>query len=997
MKVVEKKKLNKTQITIICLIVATVLLFAGYLVVYKIASSRNNGSSNNTTQLPTIQEGESLYLNRPVAYPTVEENRIVFIEVKNDSGQFRVTRYPDENGSFMLHYYTDDGEGSVPVPYVPPVYGAESDFTYESLLAVENGDGYGMIYYLTYLCSAIGMPYFTERIDLPSTDTPEGLEARNDLLKQYGLSEQNWVDFMYVDRDSQGKIVEGSEQYQKIYIGKKAASGAGYYFMIYGRNCVYYTSSEYFKYALKGFEEFVKGTLVSAGLSSDPGISGALTTDFKSWIGTMFDKESDKIFTNDSPEYSKYENPEVFITANTHISIEKGVDFVPDGETALGYKKTTNDRKSFDFELLKNHSDYERIKNILVGKNVGSYANDPILLTVLKELYSSNEKVLKFGEDGSVEYTYTISAIESVLLSDSEKLSGIVEDTDTLLKVTYRYTVDGVTTQYDCHGVIDLSTLTAEDAAKLRGLTIGTLAEKVQVRVNYTAENALSQEEKMVVTGITSIYDEQGALASVVTDKTYVIISYYTKLDGVKSDTQTKIVRLCDISDTDKDAALKTILLGKGVCDLDEVVYSDTCYYEYMRDFTTYEITDIDYFVANELVVSFKYHNASEWDPYYGGETYYKNTLTNEYKLYGLNADSCEEVVKFLSGMGSDGSSTTAVGFSGTTVAVGLTFENMEKYGLFAHKIYFELPRGLDVLEDESDIGSNSPTSDYVWKYTLGFTLYISEVDYDENGKRIRYVGSDMYNLIAKVDATNFEFLEYSFVEFWASRNILMMDIKNLESVSLEFEMSDLSGRYDFEIVMTEVYGGYYNGKYVISPEQFEGSSVIEQERVMVKAYDDAFDTSLKYYADLAGEEWYNLALVYDKIHGNGQTTFYPNSYDTLGAASFNSAYQILLLSRYHSTLTEEEKAAAQDADRVLRMHFKVTGKDAYYTYDFYRIDDRRVMVSLYRTDEDGNKIDNGMQVSDFYITSFAFKKIVGNFVAVLNGEKIDGTIGYLD
>jgi hypothetical protein len=54
-------------------------------------------------------------------------------------------------------------------------------------------------------------------------------------------------------------------------------------------------------------------------------------------------------------------------------------------------------------------------------------------------------------------------------------------------------------------------------------------------------------------------------------------------------------------------------------------------------------------------------------------------------------------------------------------------------------------------------------------------------------------------------------------------------------------------------------------------------------------------------------------------------------------------------------------------------------------------------MVSLYRTDEDGNKIDNGMEVSDFYITSFAFKKIVSNFVAVLNGEKIDGTIGYLD
>ena len=125
--------------------------------------------------------------------------------------------------------------------------------------------------------------------------------------------------------------------------------------------------------------------------------------------------------------------------------------------------------------------------------------------------------------------------------------------------------------------------------------------------------------------------------------------------------------------------------------------------------------------------------------------------------------------------------------------------------------------------------------------------------------------------------------------------------------------------------------------------------------------------------------------------------TYYPNSYDTLGSASFNSVYELLLLTRYRSNLTEEEKAEAADAPRVFRMHFKLAGKDAYYTYDFYRIDDRRVMVSLYRTDAEGNKIDNGMQVSDFYITTFAFKKLINNYVALLNGEDIDATVGYPD
>ena len=130
--------------------------------------------------------------------------------------------------------------------------------------------------------------------------------------------------------------------------------------------------------------------------------------------------------------------------------------------------------------------------------------------------------------------------------------------------------------------------------------------------------------------------------------------------------------------------------------------------------------------------------------------------------------------------------------------------------------------------------------------------------------------------------------------------------------------------------------------------------------------------------------------------------TFYPNSYDPLGSAYFNSVYEILLLSRYRSNLTEEEKSEVDgkiengEVSRIFRMHFKISGKDDYYTYDFYRIDDRRIVVSLYRTNENGETVNSGMKVSDFYITTFTFKKLVSNYIALLNGETIDGTIGYL-
>ena len=993
MKVVERK-LNKAQIATIWLLIISVLLTAGIITVVAIANyqAANQTSKPSTGGKLDLKDGESTYLNQRVVYPAIEESQILFLEINNKDGKFGVSRYPDEKGKFLFHYYVDGEEKAI--PYTPPIVGAENGFDYTSLYAVETGDGFGQIYYLTYLCAALGAPFFTERIELPSGDKPADKEKRDAMLRDYGLtqSEITMISFQYRDKDETTKESKEEDPVHVIFLGGKALSGSGYYFMVDDRNYVYYTSSEYFNYAMRGFASFIKGRLISAGLDQDSVYGPYLTTDFKSWTGTMFKEESDRVFTNDMDGYKKYENPTIIVNGDYKKSIDKGLDYVPGENAFSGYEIGEKTDLRFDLEVLRSHPSYTRIKNTFVGKNVGTQA-EKIILTLLDDVHTADEKVIDFGEADSVTYEYAISKIEAVLADSGERISGTVGAEDTLLKVTYRYTVGGKTVAHDCHAVIDLADLTDTEKAKFLGKTVGADlgADAFTITVDYTKEEngSLKSNEKYVLTGVLAIFNEKGEIIENVTENAYVNISYRIDIDKNVGTTQTTMVLLSDIKDDSKLAALKTILIGKEKGDYNEVVYNDEYRYEFMREFATYEISEIKYFVANEIIVSFAFCNASERDPFYG-DTFYKNTLQNEYSLYGLNSGTCESAVKLLGGIGTD--SNHAVGLAGETVAIGLTLKHMEDYGLYAHKIYFKMPRNIFDASEGADL-DNDALSDYDWLSELGFTLYISDAKYDSNGNKVRYIGSDMYDVIAKVPAEDFDFVEYKFVEFWARKNMVVMNIEKLDQLKLEFNMEEYQGTYTFDLTFKTAYGAYIDGKYVISDEKIDGYSPFDHQIVNVKASEDAFDSAFK--DKFGADKWGDLATLYDSTLGNGDTTFYPGTETTLGAAYFNSMYESLQFTAYLDDLTEEEQAIGKTKPKVMSMHLKVDGKEYFYTYDFYRIDDRRVMVSLYRTNDNGEKIEQLGEVSDFYISTFAFKKLVNNYLHLLNGMEVDETIGY--
>lgn len=423
-----------------------VILIASLLTTSLSACQENGNTGNGNLDSDVINiellEGESLHLNHPVAYPYIKESQITSIEVIGSNEIFSLTRSKDYSNDFVFNYRISIQDE--PIIYTPPITNAEDKFDYKTLYALENGDGYGTISRVSYLCAVLGAPYFSDRIPLPTAYTEEKALERARLLEKYGIIENECTQIKFEYSES-----DGTNNAHVIIIGKQIADNTGFYFCVDGRDYIYHTNMTHFSNAIGDFNSFVSGRVVPKGLDDDYIYEPYLTTDFKLW---------------------------------------------------------TDDK----------------------------------------------------------------------------------------------------------------------------------------------------------------------------------------------------------------------------------------------------------------MIVSFRFCNASERDPF--DDSFYKNTLSNEYGAYALDANSCESVLKLLGGI----TENTSEGLIGETVELGLTPANMDKYNLYAHKIYFEMPRGIFL---SSDGAGNDDLDDYEWLTTLGVNLYFSPATYDEDGNEIRYVGSDLFDIVVKVPAKDFEFLNYNFTEYWA-RNV---------------------------------------------------------------------------------------------------------------------------------------------------------------------------------------------------------------------------------
>ena len=119
---------------------------------------------------------------------------------------------------------------------------------------------------------------------------------------------------------------------------------------------------------------------------------------------------------------------------------------------------------------------------------------------------------------------------------------------------------------------------------------------------------------------------------------------------------------------------------------------------------------------------------------------------------------------------------------------------------------------------------------------------------------------------------------------------------------------------------------------------------------------------------------------------------------DTLGTTYFKQFMLGLFYVSYEGSVSDEEQSAIiSDRNLLMKMSLKIdTDRDGYgndenyYTYEFYHFpESERVLVRVYESDGEGNKLGEG-EVSDFYVSRLAFKRIVWTFRSLLNGKEFE-------
>ena len=999
----------KKSLLIMILSALLAVLIAGAIVVNAVMAKRaaNNSTSNNNTvneNLPDAiaEYGEYSLNGQPYVFKPVEQSQMTYIQIRSEGkdkdGKPYTYEYsflkPDSSymlgeDAFVLSYVDEYGNTK---NYVPDILAYDSETQYSSLYAVADDGGYNAPK-LFWLCSGIGNIRFSTRIELS-----ENAEEKNSELKSYGLyySESDpETDYPLVIRFNYNES-KTEKRDIVLQIGSTLPAGGGYYFRVGAisedgtyidyRPFVYTTYSvSSLSYAFSEVADFINPILVAEGLASDNAFEPYLTTGFKQWKNTVYMHDENK-------------NVSYVITSDAHRVIVKTTKSY---STDLGAVPVT-ETEEFNLNSISDKENYASLLNSIIGKSTGKYAS-PIVITRVVD-----GDAINLGDDENDNYTYHIECVNASLTDKEDRTAGVVEEGDKI-RITYTLTKNGALVLDESlapktfWGAIDLSSelIPASVKSELVGKEIGA-AISVDFSVDYDETNTVETKFEILIDEIIDIRDSADYAKTLdkVVSGAMVSLRVYDVVNGKKGAEPRTLVLLIEDEMTGTNGNIKDAIMGQAKTKkFNKKVDSYTAYLSPVSDFAIYEVEEILGMTKREEIVSFKYTQDSERD-IYEGDSIFMNIMDNDIlRLYALEPNSCESVVSVLGGLLENANhSEGLVGLR--TVDVVITPEKMIKYGLYANTVYFELPRNILPVSETS--------KDYTYLSTLGFTLYIS----DENPvTKTRYIASDMYDIIAEIDGGGLVFLDESFLSFYAKRNLVLTAIENIYKFDIEFFLDEMHGKFTNEITEYNVFS--YNGKTYryeseivkqFGEEALELTSIIPILRIHTgyTPWDGCHNcqhaiTELQRQLEATAKDKIALDVLY-----GGKAT--PGGEDLLGTDCFKEFIGTLFWTIYQDELAEGDKEQVTRDNLVMRFSVDLGPTYQYtykYVYEFYRIDDRRVAVKLYKQNPGGDivKDENGQEIvtTDFYISTFAFKKLVSKYYELVNVQAVDKENAFTD
>jgi hypothetical protein len=245
-----------------------------------------------------------------------------------------------------------------------------------------------------------------------------------------------------------------------------------------------------------------------------------------------------------------------------------------------------------------------------------------------------------------------------------------------------------------------------------------------------------------------------------------------------------------------------------------------------------------------------------------------------------------------------------------------------------------------------------------------------------------------MYDIIVKVDGASFDYLDESFEDFWARKNLAMIDYKLIDKMELEINTVDLYGKYGFTLDSKKIYIGTADGDHYDEMPQ-TGGTAYDFITVDTKVLSDKIsDTAFARIITERGRNSLTLSTLYDTVAGKPSVI----AHDTAGTANFKEILRLMYGINYLGSMSADElEGTMNPSSKLMSISFYLKDYHYGYVYDFYRVSDRRVVVHIYKCDLSGNIIENSdAELSGFYISSFAAKKLVNAFGNLLNGQPVD-------